>query len=167
MSGAGVRQRPRAGELRGRPGARRRRGGSRARREPSTSSCCSTSAAAQGRPRRARIDATARRRATGARATARDALADRIAGLDAGADDYLAKPFELASSRHVCALARASGRAAPTIELPGVTIDPSTEVRVDGAAVALSAREYALLEALSARPGAILSRAQLEERLYG
>jgi DNA-binding response OmpR family regulator len=63
---------------------------------------------------------------------------------------------------------RASGRAGPTIELPGVTIDPSTkEVRVDGAPVALSAREYALLEALSARPGAILSRAQLEERLYG
>ena len=102
--------------------------------------------------------------------TARDALADRIAGLDAGADDYLAKPFELAelAARLRVLARRASGRAAPTIELPGVTIDPSTkEVRVGSAPVALSAREYALLEALSARPGAILSRAQLEERLYG
>ena len=99
--------------------------------------------------------------------TARDALADRVAGLDAGADDYLAKPFELAARLRALAR-RASGRAAPTIELPGVTIDPSTrEVRVGDAPVALSAREYALLEALSSRPGAILSRAQLEERLYG
>ena len=102
--------------------------------------------------------------------TARDALADRVAGLDAGADVYLTQPFELAElAARLRALARrASGRAAPTIELPGVSIDPSTkEVRVDGAPVALSGREYALLEALSARPGAILSRAQLEERLYG
>ena len=102
--------------------------------------------------------------------TARDAVDDRVKGLDAGADDYLTKPFELAElAARLRALARrASGRAAPTIELPGVSIDPSTkEVRVDGAPVALSGREYALLEALSARPGAILSRAQLEERLYG
>ncbi|GMU71951.1 MAG: DNA-binding response regulator [Burkholderiales bacterium] len=102
--------------------------------------------------------------------TARDALSDRVAGLDAGADDYLAKPFELAelAARLRAVVRRASGRAAPTIELGDVSIDPSTrEVRVFGEPVALSAREYALLEALSARPGAILSRAQLEERLYG
>ncbi len=101
--------------------------------------------------------------------TARDAVADRVAGLDAGADDYLVKPFELTElAARIRALARRrSGRASPRIELGAVTIDPATrEVCVDGAPVALSGREYALLEALAARPGAILSRAQLEERLY-
>jgi DNA-binding response OmpR family regulator len=102
--------------------------------------------------------------------TARDAVADRVAGLDAGADDYLVKPFELTElAARIRALSRRhSGRAAPRIDLGAVTIDPATrEVRVDGATVPLSGREYALLEALAARPGAILSRAQLEERLYG
>jgi two-component system, OmpR family, response regulator QseB len=102
--------------------------------------------------------------------TARDAVADRVAGLDAGADDYLVKPFELTElAARIRALARRqSGRAAPRIDLGTVTIDPATrEVCVDGAPVTLSGREYALLEALAARPGAILSRAQLEERLYG
>ncbi len=102
--------------------------------------------------------------------TARDAVADRVAGLDAGADDYLVKPFELTElAARIRALARRqSGRAAPRIDLGAVTVDPATrEVCVDGAPVALSGREYALLEALAARPGAILSRAQLEERLYG
>jgi two-component system response regulator QseB len=102
--------------------------------------------------------------------TARDAVADRVAGLDAGADDYLVKPFELTElAARIRALARRqSGRAAPRIDLGAVTVDPATrEVCVAGAPVALSGREYALLEALAARPGAILSRAQLEERLYG
>jgi len=102
--------------------------------------------------------------------TARDAVADRVAGLDAGADDYLVKPFELTElAARIRALARRqSGRAAPRIDLGAVTVDPATrEVCVDGAPVPLSGREYALLEALAARPGAILSRAQLEERLYG
>jgi two-component system response regulator QseB len=102
--------------------------------------------------------------------TARDAVGERVAGLDAGADDYLTKPFELAElvARLRALARRAQGRAQPTIEVGAVSIDPSSrEVRVDGAPVALSAREYALLEALCSRPGAILSRAQLEERLYG
>jgi DNA-binding response OmpR family regulator len=102
--------------------------------------------------------------------TARDAVADRVAGLDAGADDYLVKPFELAElAARIRALARRdSGRAAPRIELGPLCIVPATrEVSVDGEPLTLSAREFALLEALATRPGAILSRAQLEERLYG
>jgi len=102
--------------------------------------------------------------------TARDAVGERVAGLDAGADDYLTKPFELAElvARLRALARRAQGRAQPTIEVGAVSVDQSSrEVRVDGAPVALSAREYALLEALCSRPGAILSRAQLEERLYG
>ena len=102
--------------------------------------------------------------------TARDAVADRVAGLAAGADDYLVTPFELTElAARIRALARRqSGRAAPRIDLGAVTVDPATrEVCVDGAPVPLSGREYALLEALAARPGAILSRAQLEDRLYG
>ena len=102
--------------------------------------------------------------------TARDAVADRVAGLDAGADDYLVKPFELAElGARIRALARRhAGRADPVIAHGALELKPATrEVRLHGAPVALSAREYALLEALLARPGAILSRAQLEEKLYG
>jgi two-component system response regulator QseB len=102
--------------------------------------------------------------------TARDALADRVAGLDAGADDYLVKPFELdeLAARIRALLRRRAGRAEPVVTCGRIELNPATrEVRVDGAPIALSAREYALLEALLARPGAILSRAQLEEKLYG
>ncbi|MBK4735568.1 response regulator [Noviherbaspirillum pedocola] len=102
--------------------------------------------------------------------TARDAIESRIAGLDAGADDYLVKPFDVdeLAARIRSALRRSSGRAAPDIVLGGVRIRPATrEVERDGAPVLLSAREYAIVEALAARPGAILSRAQLEERMYG
>jgi len=102
--------------------------------------------------------------------TAHDAIADRVVGLDAGADDYVVKPFDLAelAARIRAVTRRKSGRAQPLLEHAGVTLDPATrEVRRDGAAVALSPREFAVLQALLEHPGRILSRAQLEERLYG
>jgi len=102
--------------------------------------------------------------------TARDAVADRVAGLDAGADDYMVKPFELdeLAARLRALLRRSSGRAVPVLTHGEVELDPAAhEVRRNGEPVALSAREFALLEALLARPGAILSRVQLEEKLYG
>jgi DNA-binding response OmpR family regulator len=102
--------------------------------------------------------------------TARDVLANRVHGLDAGADDYIVKPFELDEllARMRAVVRRKAGRSQPAIEVGCVTLDPSThEVTRDGCGVALSAREFAVLEALMLRPGAILSRAQLEDRLYG
>jgi DNA-binding response OmpR family regulator len=102
--------------------------------------------------------------------TARDALTDRVAGLDAGADDYLVKPFELEelAARIRAVTRRKAGRAEPAVEIGDVRLDPSMhQVTRGGEPVVLSAREYAVLEALMARPGAILSRAQLEDRLYG
>jgi len=102
--------------------------------------------------------------------TARDAIADRVEGLDAGADDYVLKPFDLAelAARIRAVTRRKAGRAQATIEHGDVTLDPATrEVRRNGELVALSPREFALLEALLEHPGRILSRAQLEERLYG
>jgi len=102
--------------------------------------------------------------------TARDAVADRVAGLDAGADDYLVKPFDLdeLAARVRALLRRRSGRAQPLITHGALELDPAKrEVRLRGEPVALSPREFALLEALLARPGAILSRAQLEDKLYG
>jgi DNA-binding response OmpR family regulator len=102
--------------------------------------------------------------------TARDTVKHRIEGLDAGADDYLVKPFDLdeLAARVRALLRRAAGRAEPLVAHGPLTIDPAKrEVRLRGAAVALSAKEYALVAALTERPGIILSRAQLEERLYG
>ena len=102
--------------------------------------------------------------------TARDTVSDRIKGLDAGADDYLVKPFDLdeLSARVRALVRRAAGRAEPVIERGPLVINPATrEVTWHGAVVALSAREYALLAALAERPGLVLSRAQLEEKLYG
>jgi len=103
-------------------------------------------------------------------ATARDAVAQRVQGLDAGADDYLLKPYDLDEllARIRALTRRAAGRAEPAYEHRGVVIQPATrEVTVQGQPVVLSAREWAVLEPLIARPGMVLSRAQLEEKLYG
>ena len=102
--------------------------------------------------------------------TARDAVSDRIAGLDAGADDYLVKPFDLdeLSARVRAVLRRRAGRADSVMRRGALELDTATRrVAWKGKDVTLSAREYALLEALVDRPGAFLTRAQLEERLYG
>ncbi len=102
--------------------------------------------------------------------TAQDAVPDRVAGLDAGADDYLVKPFDLDElAARVRALQRRSaGRAEPTIELGSLTLNPAAhEVSLAGAPITLSAREFSLLHALLEHPGRPISRARLEERLYG
>jgi two-component system OmpR family response regulator len=102
-------------------------------------------------------------------ATARDALAQRVEGLDAGADDYVLKPFELDEllARIRALLRRASGAAEPVYEHLGVSLNPAThEATVNGQGVTLTAREWAVLEPLLARPGLVLSRQQLEEKLY-
>ena len=103
-------------------------------------------------------------------ATARDSVQQRIEGLDAGADDYVLKPYDLDEllARIRALLRRAAGRAEPVYEHKGVSINPATrEVMVGGHVVVLSAREWAVLEPLLARPGLVLSRSQLEEKLYG
>jgi two-component system OmpR family response regulator len=103
-------------------------------------------------------------------ATARDSVPQRIEGLDAGADDYIVKPYDLDEllARIRALLRRAAGRAEPVYEHKGVSINPVTrEVSAHGQPVVLSAREWAVLEPLLAWPGRVLSRAQLEEKLYG
>lgn len=101
--------------------------------------------------------------------TARDTREDKIGGLDAGADDYLTKPFDLGElqARLRALIRRVSGSARPVLEHRGVVLDPSTKrVTADGCEVMLSAREYALLHDLLSHPNHIRSRAQLEESLY-
>jgi len=103
-------------------------------------------------------------------ATARDAVAQRIEGLDAGADDYVLKPYDLHEllARIRALLRRAAGRAEPVYEHKGVCLNPATrEATVQGQPVVLSGREWAVLEPLIARPGMVLSRQQLEDKLYG
>ena len=103
-------------------------------------------------------------------ATARDAVSDRIAGLNAGADDYVLKPFDLDEliARVRALLRRHAGGASPLLESGGLVLDPvRKEVRLKGEPVSLSAREFAVLEVLLRRPGAVLSREQLEDSVYG
>jgi two-component system OmpR family response regulator len=128
-----------------------------------------------GLPKRGGFDVLARLRARGSRVpviviTARDAVEDRVKGLDLGADDYLLKPFDLQEllARLRAVIRRQGGQAAPVLSNGIVSLDPVTrEARRGDAAHLLSAREFALLHALLLRPGAILTRAELEGRIYG
>jgi two-component system response regulator QseB len=102
--------------------------------------------------------------------TARDSVPHRVAGLDAGADDYILKPYDLDEllARVRAMLRRAAGRAEPVYTYKDVSINPATrEVTVNGAPIAVTAKEWAVLEPLLARPGVVLSRAQIEQKLYG
>ena len=101
--------------------------------------------------------------------TARDQISDRIAGLNTGADDYLVKPFDLSElSARIGAVARRyAGNPNPLVEVGGLAIDlAARSIHRAGRPVALTAREWALFEALLQRPRMLLSKAQLEERLY-
>jgi len=128
-----------------------------------------------GLPRQDGMAVLAAARAAGNRtpvliATARDGVADRIAGLDAGADDYVVKPFDLdeLAARIRAVWRRHAGAASPVLSSGEVALDPVRHVVTrNGEPVELSAREYAVLEALLRRPGAVLSRRQLEEAVYG
>lgn len=102
--------------------------------------------------------------------TARDATKDRVAGLDGGADDYLVKPFAMSEllARMRAVTRRKGSAAAPVLSNGVVALDPATHEASVGATVQrLTAREFSLLQALLVRPGAILSRAELEHSIYG
>jgi two-component system OmpR family response regulator len=102
--------------------------------------------------------------------TARDAVEARIKGLDAGADDYVMKPFEVDEllARLRAVIRRQAGQSPPVLSNGVVSLDPATHEARRGEAVhLLTAREFALLHALMLRPGAILARSELEERIYG
>lgn len=102
--------------------------------------------------------------------TARDAVQDRIQGLDAGADDYVLKPFEMTEllARMRAVLRRKGNLGIAALSNGMITLDPTThDVSIAGEKVRLSSREFSLLYTLMLRPGAILSRSQLEERIYG
>jgi two-component system OmpR family response regulator len=102
--------------------------------------------------------------------SARDAALDRVAGLDGGADDYLVKPFVMSEllARMRALTRRTQGSASPVLSNGVLVLDPATHaVSIDGELVRLTAREFSLLQSLLLRPGAILSRAELETRIYG
>jgi two-component system OmpR family response regulator len=128
-----------------------------------------------GLPRRDGLEVLRRMRGRGDRTpvlviTARDAVDDRIRGLDLGADDYVLKPFDVEEllARLRAVVRRQGGHAASLLSNGVVSLDPQTrEARRGEVSQALSAREFALLHALLLRPGAILTRSELEGRIYG
>lgn len=128
-----------------------------------------------GLPRRSGLDILRRARQDGDRTpmlvlTARDGVDDRVEGLDVGADDYLVKPFEMREllARMRAIVRRVGGHAQSTIGTAQTQLDLSSrELTHAGTSILLSAKEFRLMHALLERPGAILSRTQLEERLYG
>jgi DNA-binding response OmpR family regulator len=108
--------------------------------------------------------------------TARDALQDRVAGLDAGADDYVLKPYDIDEllARIRALIRRSKGQADSVREIHGLRLNPITReaLRISGSGstdtpIVLSAREWAVLEVLMARPGIVYSRTQIEDKLYG
>ena len=128
-----------------------------------------------GLPRRSGLEVLARLRARKDAVpvlilTARDTVEDRIGGLDAGADDYLVKPFDMGelAARLRALSRRAAGSPSPALRVGSLSLDPATrEVRWRGEPRALSRKEFALLHAFMRRPRAVLTLAQLEEALYG
>jgi two-component system OmpR family response regulator/two-component system response regulator QseB len=128
-----------------------------------------------GLPRRSGFDVLRRARQEGNRTpvlvlTARDSLDDRVSGLDLGADDYLVKPFEFREllARIRAVMRRFGGHAQSKIGTAQAQLDlERRELTFGGATIVLSAREFRLMHTLLERPGAILSRTQLEERVYG
>jgi two-component system, OmpR family, response regulator len=102
--------------------------------------------------------------------TARDGVEDRVDGLDLGADDYLTKPFEIREllARMRAVLRREGSGSSPVLSNGKLNLDPATrEASFLGESALLTAREFSLMQALLARPGAILSRSELERRIYG
>ncbi|MEW5787491.1 MAG: response regulator [Pseudomonadota bacterium] len=102
--------------------------------------------------------------------TARDSTADKVTGLDAGADDYLIKPIDLdeLAARVRALTRRAAGHAQPLLEVAGLTLDPAArQAFLAGVAVELSSREFTLLLSLAENAGRVMTRTQLEGALYG
>lgn len=127
-----------------------------------------------GLPRMSGLEVLHRLRSRNARTpvlilTAMDMVEDRIKGLDAGADDYLVKPFDMGelAARLRALVRRASGKPAPALQVAGVTLEPAAHrVSYRNQAIDLSAMEFAVLHALMLSAGKVLSRAQIEEQLY-